>query len=179
MANILLISEETLKEMSLIGDNVESQFILPAIELAQEQGLQTIIGTKLLRKLQTLVDDGSITAETNSKYKELLDDYITIYLSYQVMSEIQIPLSYKMRNSGLIQNQDDKQITLSLKDVMFIKQFYDDKALWFSKRLSDYLCANSTLYPEYKSYDTVADLNASESHYNSGICLGPKVKLNK
>ena len=81
MTNILLISEETLKEMSLIGDNVESQFILPAIELAQEQGLQTIIGTKLLRKLQTLVDDGSITGSTNSNYKELLDDYITIYLS--------------------------------------------------------------------------------------------------
>lgn len=179
MANILLISEETLKEMSLIGDNLESQFILPSIELAQEQGLQGIIGTKLLRKLQTLIYDGSITSSTNSKYKELLDDYVTIYLSYQVMSEIQIPLSYKMRNSGVIQNQDDKQITLSLKDVMFIKQFYDDKALWFSKRLSDYLCANSTLYPEYKSYDTVADLNASERHYNSGICLGQKVKLNK
>ena len=85
MANILLISEETLKEMSLIGDNVESQFILPAVELAQEQGLQTIIGTKLLRKLQTLVT--MVQSRFNKcNYKELLDDYVTIYLSYQVMS---------------------------------------------------------------------------------------------
>jgi hypothetical protein len=179
MNDVLLISEQTLKNDSLIGDNVESVLILPAIIIAQEQGLQPVIGTKLLRKLQDLIVDNSILSPTNLAYKELLDTYITIYLEYKVMSEIQIPLSYKMRNSGVIQNQDDKQITLSLKDVMFVKQFYDDKALWFSKRLSNYLCTNSTLYPEYKSYDTVADVNASERHYNSGICLGQKVKLNK
>ena len=179
MANILLISEETLKEMSLIGDNVESQFILPSIELAQEESLEKIVGSKLLRKLKTLVDDGSITGSTNSNYKELLDDYITIYLSYKVMSEIQIPLSIKMRNTGIIQNADEKQINLGRTDIMFVKQFYDDKALGFSKKISNFLCANRQLFPEYKSYDTVADLNASESHYNSGICLGPKVKLNK
>ena len=179
MANILLISEETLKQMSLVGDNVDSQFIFPAIELAQEQGLQQIIGSKLLKKLKTLVDDGSINNSTNQKYKELLDEYVSIYLAYQVMAEIQIPLSYKMRNSGIIQTTDDKQINLQRTDVMFIKQFYDDKALWFSKRLSDYLCANRTLFPEYKSTDNVSDINASERLYNSGICLGPKVKLNK
>ena len=33
--NILLISEQTLKADSLINDNVDNQYILPAITLAQ------------------------------------------------------------------------------------------------------------------------------------------------
>ena len=73
MNDVLLISEQTLKNDSLIGDNVESVLILPAIIIAQEQGLQPVIGTKLLRKLQDLIDNDSILSPTYLAYKELLD----------------------------------------------------------------------------------------------------------
>jgi hypothetical protein len=179
MANILLISEETLKNDSLIGDNVESQFILPAINVAQEQHLQQLIGTKLLRKIQALIEDNTITGSTYSDYKYLLDEYITIYLEYKVLSEIQIPLSFKMRNSGLIQNADTQQKQLDNKDIMFIKQFYDDKATYFAGRISDYLCANSTKYSEYKSTDSKADIHSKQEKYSTGIYLGSKKKLNR
>ena len=116
MNDVLLISEQTLKNDSLIGDNVESVLILPAIIIAQEQGLQPVIGTKLLRKLQDLIDTNSILSPSVA-YKELLDHYITIYLEYKVMSEIHI--IYKMRTNGIIKNSDDK--TIDMKDVMYLK----------------------------------------------------------
>ena len=37
------------------------------------------------------------------------------------MSEIQIPLSYKMRTNGIIKNSDDKTVTIDMKDVMYLK----------------------------------------------------------
>jgi hypothetical protein len=36
---IYLISEQTLKKYSLINDNIDTCYILPAIQLAQETGL--------------------------------------------------------------------------------------------------------------------------------------------
>ena len=178
MTDILLISEETLKNDSLIGDNVESVLILPAIVIAQEQGLQPVIGTKLLRKLQDLIEDDSILLPSNLKYKQLLDSYITIYMEYKVMAEIQIPLSYKMRTNGIIKNSDDKTVAVDMKDVMFLKSYYEDKATFFLKRLIDYLCANRKTYPEYKSTDTSADMQADSNAFYSGIKLGTKKKLN-
>ena len=75
--NILLISEQTLKADSLINDNVDNQYILPAITLAQDTGLQPLIGTKLFQKLQKLVNDSEIGLAANAIYKTLLDDYVT------------------------------------------------------------------------------------------------------
>ena len=94
------------------------------------------------------------------------------------MSEIQIPLSYKMRTNGIIKNSDDKTVTIDMKDVMYLKTYYDDKATFFLKRLVDYLCANRMTYPEYKSTDTSADMHSNSNAYNTGIKLGSKKKLN-
>ena len=48
---VLLISENTLKQDSLINNNVDSVYLLPAIQVAQDQGLQQIIGSKLYEKI--------------------------------------------------------------------------------------------------------------------------------
>ena len=51
MARVLLISEKTLKQNSVINNNVDGMYILPAIEYAQDAGLQPFLGTKLYNKL--------------------------------------------------------------------------------------------------------------------------------
>ena len=60
MAKCFLISEKTLKENSVINNNVDGMYILPAIEFAQDAGLQPLLGTVLYEKLMDLVADGSI-----------------------------------------------------------------------------------------------------------------------
>ena len=177
--NILLISEETLKEESLINDNVDSALVLPAIVLATETGLQPAIGTKLLRKVQGLVNDGSISDPVNAKYKELLDIHITNYLCYKVMSEIQIPLNYKFRNNGMVKNQDDKLINTELKDVMFLSTYYNDRADFFLKIMNEYLIANTTYFPEYNQYTFGDGLQSKDATYDCGIYLGPSEKIRR
>ena len=105
MARVLLISEQTLKSNGVINNNVDGMYILPAIEYAQDAGLQPIIGTKLYNKLMDLVADGSIGQSTD--YKVLLDEYVTPYLLNKVTADIQIPLNYKLRNQGVVQNQTE------------------------------------------------------------------------
>jgi len=150
MAEVLLINEDVLKSVGLINDNVDGCYLQPAMVLAQEVGLQEIIGTRLLKKIKNLIETDEILLDSNIAYKELLVDYIKNYLIWQTTSEIQVPVSFKTTNSGSVQNQDDKKNGNDIKNVQYLKEYYADKARFFGKLLSDYLCHNSAKYPEYK-----------------------------
>ena len=170
MARVFLISEETLKSNGVINNNVDSMYILPAIEFAQDAGLQPLIGTKLYNKLMDLVADGSIVDAPD--YKFLLDEYITPYLVNKVTADIQIPLNYKLRNQGVVQNSTDNTIVPTMKDLQYVIQNYEYKAIFYGNRLSDYLCVNTTKYPEYYSVDTLADMRSNKNAYRTNIYLG-------
>lgn len=167
---ILLISEQTIKGYSLVNGNVDTQYILPAIQYAQDQGLQPLIGTRLYRTLCALVENEQI--EENLPYKELLDDYITPFLINKVMADIQVPVSFKIRNQGIIQNTGDNTYVPQIKDIQYVQQYYNNKADFYANRLTDFLCANVNTYKEYVRVRNGADMPAKPGAYNTGIYLG-------
>lgn len=166
---IQLISETRLKKDSLIDDNTDGIYLVPAIQCAQEIGLQPIIGGPLYKKILSLVDSGDIQTETD--YKELLDEYCIPFLIYKVMSEIQIPLAFKMRNQGIVNTSDDHSNGVDIRDVQYLKTYYDEKAIFYSNRLSDYLCANSSKFPEYRQC-IKGEMKSNKTAYNTNIYLG-------
>lgn len=170
MARVFLISEKTIKENSIVNNNVDTMYILPAIEFAQDEGLQSLIGTKLYNRLMDMVNDNTIS--TNTDYKYLLDEYITQYLINKVSADIQLPLAYKLRNQGVVQNTSEYTNNSSIRDVQYLIQFYENKANFYGNRLSDYLRANRSKYPEYCSIDSCADMPSDRNAYKTGIFLG-------
>ena len=170
MKEVYLISEKTIKENSLVNNNVDGMYLLPAVKTAQDMGLQPIIGTKLFNKLMNLVEDGSITGETD--YKLLLDEYVTPYLINKVTADIQLPLAYKLRNQGLVQVTGENTYIPSLHDTQYVVQHYENQANFYANRMSDYLRANRSKYPEYCSVDSCADMPSDRGAYKTGIYLG-------
>lgn len=135
--NVLLISEDYLKTESFLDDNVSGKYLLTAIKMAQDIELQSIIGTKLLHSIQKKVFDNVIDLEDNWRYKDLLDNYIQPFLLYQVLSEIVIPISYKMSNFGVMQSSDEKDYAVDNKQINLVKKFYFDKANVYKERLQN------------------------------------------
>lgn len=170
MARVLLISEKTLKENSVINNNVDGMYVLPAIEFSQDAGLQPIIGTKLYNRLMDMVEDGTIG--NNEDYKYLLDEYITPFLLNKVTAEIQIPLAFKLRNQGVVQQTGENTYVPSLKDMQYVTQNYENKANFYGNRLSDFLRANRSKYPEYCKIDSCADMPSDNGAYKTGLYLG-------
>lgn len=170
MAKCYLVSEKTIKTNSIVNNNVDGMYLLPAIEYAQDNGLQSLIGTKLYNKLMDIVEDGSISGATD--YKVLLDEYVTPYLINKVTADIQIPLSFKLRNQGVIQQTGDNTYVPSMKDTQYVIQHYQNQADFYGNRMSDYLRANRSKYPEYCSVDSCADMPSNKGAYNTGIYLG-------
>lgn len=179
---VLLINEDVMKSVGLVNDNVDGCYLQPAMVLSQEVGLQEITGTKLLKKLKQLVKDNDMDKPENENYKTLLVDYIKNYLVWATMAEIQIPVSLKTTNSGTIQNWDDRKNGVDVKSIEYLANYYKDRARFFGKLLSDYLCVNSSKYPEYKGSTKDGIVGGTEDYCNiyfpeSGCCNKKKRKF--
>lgn len=174
MNEVCLISEKYIKENSIINDNMDTLYLLPAITFAQDIGLQPLIGTKLFNKLKELVVEASGENPTPipTDYKVLIDSYIAPYLLNKVVADIQLNIAYKLRNQGVVQQSGENIHYPSLKDTQYFIQNYENKAIFYGNRLSDYLCANRSKYPEYCKTDSCADMHSNKKSYNTGIYLG-------
>jgi hypothetical protein len=74
--NVLLISEQKLKDNTPINENVDSSELRFCILQAQNIQIQESLGTNLYEKLLQIVDNGTISDPSNLNYKLLLDNYI-------------------------------------------------------------------------------------------------------
>ena len=164
---VYLISEQTLKDETVLNDNLGSEFIGPAIETSQDIYLQEVIGSMLLDKLYEDVANDTL----DGQYKTLLDDYITPFLKFKILSEIVIPMSYKYRNSGLVQSAGEHYQQSTMRDATMVQNHYEQRATFYHQRLTKYLNANSSQFPEYRNTRDNADMMADGDSYKTNWCL--------
>lgn len=150
MRKVLTISEDYIKTYSNLSDNVWGDYLLPTILTAQNIQLQQTLGSCLFNKVLDLIEDGSITATTNTAYKTLLDDYIQDFMMYQTITDLIPIIGVKLANIGTVVSNDEHLQNLSESERSNIKQFYQNKADFFTKRLQGFLKANKDLFPELK-----------------------------
>ncbi len=182
--NTLLISPGELKEESLINNNVEDKILGTIVITSQEIYLCKIIGTALLRKLQTLVynaalDNGGDTPDTpgNEIYKELLEQYVKPYIKYSAMKAFLIESTYKFRNAGVIKNYDTNVMSSDLDTLKYLERHFYTYVSEYEDRLSKFICANKEQLPEVQA-DVMpyADKPISGETFSNtgGLWLGSK-----
>lgn len=150
--DILLCSEDDIKTYSNINENTDGKYISPAIYIAQKSDLEGVIGTKLVRKLQTLVGKNEIDNYENEHYKELLDDYVTDFLIYATIVRLIPIVQFKIGNAGNVISSDEKLINLSFEETFSLKDFYQNQADYLKYRLQKFLIKNHNNYKELSSY---------------------------
>ena len=166
MNNILLISEKTIKENSLVSNNVDGKYIQNAIRTAQDISLQPIIGQKLFERLCEGVSEQNLTElET-----ELISTYIQPVLLNAVMSDLVLQLTYKFRNLGIVQTTDANIMIPSLNELQYIREDYNMKAAFYMNRLSDFLEANCTKFKQYPGCEC-GKLKANKKAYKMNLTL--------
>lgn len=182
--NVLLISEDYIKSESNLDNNVSGKYLQSAIKLAQDIELQSLIGTKLLEVLQKKCIDwvdssvegavaDSIDDPDNIKYKELLDYYVTPFLLFQVLSEVIVPITYKLSNFGVMRTDDEKDIAADASQVNLLRKYYKDKADFFKARLQDWVITYYNDFPELYSYKPLKDMYPNlYSASSCGLWLG-------
>ena len=153
--NTLLISARELKNANtLISNNVDDNYLSSTIITCQEVYLEQITGTALYHRLQELVYNQITNAPDalndpgNEDYKVLLEDMIKPYLKARATVDVLYPITYKIRNMGVMKNSDTNLQPADMNDIKYLEKQYNTYVAEYEQRLSKYLCANKEKFEE-------------------------------
>ena len=159
--DVLLISEDYIKSITNVSDNIAGDYLLPSIKLAQDIDLESTIGTRLLEKIQELIYNNDISNQENSNYKLLLDKYIQPYLAYATIKHLTPTVAYKLANQGVLRTDDEKSYNITSNEVDKVIDYYSHIANTFKKRLQLFLIANYNEFPELINWKSLDDIRAN------------------
>lgn len=147
MATVLLTSEKFVKEKTNISDNISTAYLIPAIRETQDVDITLILGSALVAKLQALIADGTINADENIIYKNVLDK-AQYPLAYGSIAKL-IPIAgVKIDNFGINQAQDENIRALGVEDIATVIGWYTKKFDSYSRDLMRYVLSVKEFIPE-------------------------------
>lgn len=138
----LLLTIEELKAGGFINANVDDEYIVPAIEEAQDVFLREILGDSLLDRLTS--------AEPEGAYAELVEKYVKYFLRYKAAGLLTMNVNFKIRNAGVVQQYGNEFNTTGLDDTKFIQAYYSQKADFYANRMTRFVELNRKSFPEYR-----------------------------
>lgn len=170
MAEVLLINRADIMRLTGLSGNIDTEKILPHINTAQDIHLQPIIGTNLLDKIKALITAGTLTFADNPYYYTLTYTYITPTLVYLVMWDFLPFLQYEISNGGINQHTTEDGQSASEENMNTLVKKFKDKAEFYGHRLSDYICDNSTEFPEVSEAIDGGELNnEGQQNFNGWV----------
>jgi hypothetical protein len=171
MATALFISEQDLKDASIIHENVDMSVLMPVIVKCQDIQIQTALGSELYKDIIAQITGGIFT---NANYPDLLNNYIRPALKAWITAELPIHLSYQYTNKGIMQKGSDNSIAPDIYAILKICDRWKNDAQFYTERLTRHLLANVNLFPLYLAFsgNAIERIAPAGSAYNTGMYLG-------
>ena len=169
-APVLFLSEQTLKQRSVLQDNVDMKVVTPTIIEVQEFYILPIIGTSLYNELKTQIAANTVSVAN----KVLLDTYITNTMIWYMRLELPLVMNFKYFNKAVGVQNADNMIPANMSEIRDIMDEARNKAQVYAERLRLFLLANTTAYPLYLTQTNVGidTIFPQGNNYNSGLVLG-------
>ena len=166
MAYVLFISEDKLKDSTAINMNVDVDLLLPYVREAQKLHVETKLGTDLTQKLKDEITAGTLAGA----YKTLVDDYIGDMLPNWAFYHVIPFLRFKIENGNIYSKTSETGTALSTEEAQHLREEVRNTAEYYTERMIDYVCNNTSSFPEY-STNTGADVNPDRNAYYNGMNL--------
>ncbi len=167
MANVLFISEARLKSLTAIHDNVEPNDLMPFVLQAQDIYVQDVLGTKFYNSLKTNVSGDTLTTEETT----LINDYISPALANYSLYLAIPTLNYKFKNKSILNPSSEESLNTGFDEMKYLRENTLDTAQFYMARALDYLCDNSSAFPDYTNPGSDGMMPNPRSPYNSGIVM--------
>ena len=164
MATALFISRTDLVKNSIIDGNVDTDKFIQFVKIAQEIHIQNYLGSKLYDKISADIIGGSLSGN----YLSLVTEYIQPMLIHYAMVDYLPFAAYQVKNGGVFKHTSENSESASKDEVDFLVQKQRDFAEYYTRRFVDYICFNSTLFPEYTSNtdsDVYPDKDVNSSNW--------------
>ena len=152
MATALFITREDLVRNSIIDGNVDYDKIIQFVKVSQEIDLQNLLGTDLYNKIsEDIISGAAGGAGLTGNYLKLVNEFVQPTLIWFAQMNY-IPFSaYTIAKGGVYKHQAENSQTVDKNEVDYLVSKAREYANYYSTRLVDYLCFNSSLFPEFTS----------------------------
>ena len=166
MATALFITQQDLVRNSIISGNVDYDKIIQFVRVSQEIDVQNLLGTDLYNRISADIIAGTLTGN----YLSLVTDFVQPTLIWFAQMNY-IPFSaYTIAKGGVYKHQAENSQSVDKNEVDYLVGKAREYANYYSTRLVDYLCFNSSLFPEYTS-NTNNDINPDTNTTFNGWVL--------
>lgn len=163
----ILITNEEIKRFSPIKGNLDDDKLSSYIEIAQDIHLQNYLGTKLYDAIQVHAINNTMPAE----YDLLIENFIKPMLMRWALVEYMPFAAYTISNNGVFKHNSENSEVVTAEEIDDLTLKYTNLAKHYTRRLIDFLCHNSTDYPEFND-NVGADMRPSRNESYGGIYLG-------
>lgn len=137
-----------LKDNSPFASNIDIKEIFPYAKTAQDITIQECLGTQLYNRLMdSLNASPQDTTSDEVALLKLCRSALVWLIPYHAA-----PFSWvKIRNIGMVKQSGDNLTAIDKTEMDKFRQECLDNATFYMNRLKDYLCSNSSLFPEYNT----------------------------
>ena len=165
MATALFISRTDLVRNSILDGNVDTDKFIQFIKLGQEIDIQNLLGTDLYNRISTDIENSTLSGD----YLALVSDYIQSTLIWFAQVNYIPFAAYQIKNGGVFKHSSETAENVNKNEVDYLVGKAREYARYYSTRLVDYLCDNSSKFPEYTS-NSGSDISPdSDTVYNSWV----------
>lgn len=172
MATETFITQQDLKDDTVIQNNLESKLVAPFIQVAQDIHIVKILGKALSDALlaDLVINAEGITEAVAARFITLLP-YVKKAHNYCTAGEATPFLAVRITNKGVNRRSSDHSSPASENEVKGIKIKFDNYAQYYKKQLECFLLDNESTYPEFRQDDADCedDCITSRSQYFSGF----------
>ncbi len=147
MLQTTYLTVDKLKDFTPISQNVDVTLLENWIPVAEDLHINDILGTALDTALKTELEALGTLTGNNATLLVYILNASAWYTYYECVGFLRT----KTVNKGLTQQFSDNSQVVSTEDYKLFKQEIWDKAIYYRNKLIDYLDANKTLFPLYRS----------------------------
>ena len=169
MPGILLLSSRKIKSFTETNDNVDEKLLLANVQVAQDLGLQTLLGTKFYNHILNAASGSTLTAEETI----LVEDYIQPYLLWRATWEALPTLWMRVMNKSVIKGNTEQGTHVDKGDLNYLRNIHQNRYEFYAQRLMDYIKNNPGDFPIYYQYTSTDGMMPSKEVYYGGIHFEP------
>ena len=169
---ILLVSADKIKAFTNINDNVDEALLLSNIQIAEDIGLQTLLGTHFYNHIKNAAQASTLTGPETT----LLQNYIQPYLIQRAYYESIPNIWMRIMNKSIVVGNTEQGTATSSGDMKYLRNMTQDRYEFYAQRMMDYLKDNPNDFPIYFSYSSNQGMPPSKENYFSGIQISPGMR---
>jgi hypothetical protein len=177
MATVLLLSQTKLKAFTTIHQNTDEALLTSCVFMAQELGLQTLLGTKGYDYYTNLVKSVQLSGATMSQAdKIMLDDYIAPYLTRRAYFEAMPEIFARKMNKGIQVGASEQGEHIDIKGMSYLRDIELSRYNFYAQRMMDRIQSYPSDYPWYFSFTSKDGMPNSKQNYFGGIFFTPGLR---